>query len=83
MLGRFRMTVSDCLHEYETMGHQIFGKPRVISQRNIGIVRWAKYDAEHMKKAFQEVTHRRRELLPPSNRIKDVTFPCDESLCKT
>ncbi|KAF8537718.1 hypothetical protein BDD12DRAFT_717299, partial [Trichophaea hybrida] len=28
MLGRLRMSVDDCLTEYNTLGSQVFGKPR-------------------------------------------------------
>lgn len=80
MLGRFRMTVLDCLHEYETMSHKIFGKPRVVSQRNIGIVPWPKYSAAAMEKAFKEVTARRCEY---NKQINPVTFPSREGLCNT
>jgi hypothetical protein len=61
MLSRFRMTVRDCLDEYERMSNTIFGKPRWISQRNIGIVRWPKYSAKAMERAFTDVTRRRGE----------------------
>ncbi|KAF2281459.1 FabD/lysophospholipase-like protein [Westerdykella ornata] len=59
--GRFRMTVQDCLYEYERMSNHIFGKPRWVSQRNIGIVRWPKYSSKAMERAFTDVTRRRGE----------------------
>ena len=65
MLCRFRMTVQDCLQEYKNMSQVIFGNPRWISQRNIGIVRWPKYSAKAMEKAFKEVTERREERPVP------------------
>jgi len=48
------MTVLDCLHEYETMSHKIFGKPRVVSQRNNGIGSVAQYSAAAMEKALRK-----------------------------
>ncbi|KAJ8114816.1 hypothetical protein OPT61_g3396 [Boeremia exigua] len=73
MLCRFRMTVKDCLQEYERMSHTIFGNPRWVSQRNIFIVPWPKYSAKAMEQAFKEVTERRgerpqteRDVSPPS-----------------
>ncbi|KAH6633378.1 acyl transferase/acyl hydrolase/lysophospholipase [Boeremia exigua] len=63
MLCRFRMTVQDCLQEYEKMSHSIFGNPRWISQRNVFIVPWPKYSAKAMERAFKEVTDRRGERL--------------------
>ena len=43
------------------MSNMIFGNPRWISQRNIGIVPWPKYSASAMEDAFREVTERRDE----------------------
>ncbi|KAH3907616.1 hypothetical protein HBI56_179990 [Parastagonospora nodorum] len=81
MLGRFRMPVWDCLQEYEKMSHLIFGKPRIISQRNIGIVQWPKFSATAMEKAFQDVTARRREQILRST--EDITFPSPQGICQT
>lgn len=81
MLGRFRMPVWDCLREYEKMSHSIFGKPRLVSQRNIGIVRWPKYSSTALEEAFQEVTARRGERTARS--IDNVTFPSPPGICKT
>jgi hypothetical protein len=82
MLSRFRMTTKDCMKEYEEMSHLIFGNPRWISQRNIGIVRWPKYSAKAMERAFKEVTARRGERpvaevdnMPPS------LFPTKTGVC--
>ena len=79
MLGRFRMSVYDCLREYENMSDQIFGKPRLLSQRTIGTP-WHKYSAEAMENAIKEVAARRCER---SQRINDVHFPSSPSMCKT
>jgi hypothetical protein len=73
------MTVQDCLNEYERVGHEIFGKPRLISQRNIAIVNWPKYSAKAMEKVFQEVTMRRSEKHQQLN----VLFPSMPGVCKT
>jgi hypothetical protein len=79
MLGRFRMPVWDCLREYESMSHSIFGKPRIVSQRNIGIVRWPKYSASALENAFKEVTARRCEETSQNN----VKFSSPPVICKT
>lgn len=82
MLARFRMTVIDCLYEYEKMSHNIFGDPRLVSQRNIGIVLWPKYSATAMENAFKEVTRRRGETPnpnldhPPQQMYKTRTGTC-------
>lgn len=82
MLCRFRMSVQDCLQEYERMSHMIFGNPRWISQRNIFIVPWPKYRAKAMERAFKDVTRRRgerphseRDASPPS------TFKTEPGTC--
>jgi hypothetical protein len=82
MLGRFRMPVWDCLREYEDMSNSIFGKPRIVSQRNIGIVPWEKYSAKAMERAFKQVTARRCERTLHNF----VTFKSSElspRICKT
>jgi hypothetical protein len=83
MLGRFRMTVQDCLNEYENMSHKIFGSPRLISQRNIGIVPWPKYNSSAMKKAFKEVTNRRSEQRQQHQQFQPVMFPSSAGICNT
>jgi hypothetical protein len=76
------MTVEDCLDEYRRMSQSIFGKPRWVSQRNIGIVRWPKYNAVYMKKAFEQVTWRRGER-PTTGQGVDRTpaFPTVRGTC--
>jgi hypothetical protein len=81
MLGRFRMPVWDCLREYEEMSHSIFGKPRLLSQRNIGIGRLPKYSAAALEKAIQAVTAKRRER--PLQSTDDITFPSSPGICQT
>ncbi|ORY14672.1 hypothetical protein BCR34DRAFT_479154 [Clohesyomyces aquaticus] len=78
---QFRMTVLDCLYEYRKMGNKIFGKPRLISQPNTGIITRFKYSASAMEDAFREVTARRCEEI--EHRIKEVTFPSMPGLCRT
>lgn len=81
MLSRFRMTVADCLEEYETMGQKIFGNPRWISQRHIGIVKRPKYDAKAMADAFLEVTDRRDAILPGTEVRPVGTIKTHEGTC--
>jgi hypothetical protein len=86
MLGRFRMTIDDCLEEYERMSQCIFGKPRLLSQRNTGLP-WPKYNARGIEDALQEVSLRRCEQ--PVGKHVSVTpmFPnktdatCQTSVC--
>ncbi|KAF2471780.1 FabD/lysophospholipase-like protein [Lindgomyces ingoldianus] len=81
MLGRFRMTVQDCLYEYKEMGNKIFGKPRLVSQPNTGIISRPKYSASALEEVFKDVTARRCEHV--DQRIKEVTFPSMPGLCNT
>ncbi|KZM24237.1 uncharacterized protein EKO05_0005788 [Ascochyta rabiei] len=83
MLGRFRMTVDDCLQEYKQMSHSIFGRPRWISQRNIGMP-WPKYSARGMKKAFQDVSLRRCDSSTTGRHHSTTpTFPMTEGVSQT
>ena len=76
------MTVQDCLNEYKMMGHKIFGKPRLLCQRNIAVIERPKYSHKRMKKVFEEVTARRSEGM--EGRIKSsVQFPSKIGVCKT
>ena len=81
MLGRFRMTVPDCLWEYRNLGGEIFGKPRFFTQLRFALVNRTKYDGARLKKVFEDVTARRSERLPETD--SRITFPSKRGLCKT
>ena len=84
MLGRFRMNVLDCLKEYEGLSHEIFGKPRWISQRTVLVAPWPKYSAHKMEKVFQDVTRRRCENSAwDQHTYTAPTFPTIENTCAT
>jgi len=55
MLSRLRMTVDDCLQEYEALGGKIFGHPRPFSIKG---VLWHKFNHRRLKKAVKQVTSR-------------------------
>ena len=74
------MTVPDCIDEYEKLGGNVFGKPRFFTMLNFGFVDRTKYDAENLKRVFQDVTKRRTEKDMGQRRI---TFPSKRGLCKT
>jgi hypothetical protein len=78
MLGRFRMTVPDCLHEYESLGGEIFGKPRFFCQIRFGLGNRTKYDGARLRKVFEDVTARRS-----AQNDSRITFPFKRGLCKT
>lgn len=81
MLGRFRMTVRDCLHEYESLGGEIFGKPRFFTQLRFMVGHRTKYNGAKLKTVFENVTARRREGLEEDS--VEITFPSGRALCKT
>lgn len=83
MLGRFRMTVSDCMIEYRYLAHQMFSKPRILSTLRFGVGNRYKYDADRLEKAFKEVTNRRSEQLQQGEEFRKITFPSGKGLCKT
>lgn len=82
MLGRFRMTVPDCLFEYQTLGHEIFGKPRMIHTLKFGLGFRPKYRATKLEKVFKDVTKRRNEQ-PGRSETGKIVFPSGRGLCAT
>jgi hypothetical protein len=70
MLGRFRMTIPDCLHEYKQMGDAIFGNPRHVTRLRTGIVPRVKYDATKMERAAKAVVARRCSKLEHKEKLQ-------------
>lgn len=80
MLGRFRMTVPDCMMEYENLGDEVYSKPRFFNILRFGLIDRPKYNAANVKEVFEDVTRRRSEKIGNGQRI---TFPSKRGLCKT
>ncbi len=80
MLGRFRMTIPDCLFEYRRLGQEVFGKPRMISTLRFGLGVRHKYKAARLEQVFKDVAIRRNEQ--PSEESK-ITFQSGRGLCAT
>lgn len=76
MLSRFRMTVDDCIKEYETLGEEVFGNPRPPSMKGL---LWHKFDSKVLRRVIEEVTNRRAEI----NFNGQVTYPCPKNRCQT
>ena len=53
MLSRLRMSVDECLQEYESLGGKVFGHPRPIPARGL---LWPKYDHKRLETAIRTVT---------------------------
>lgn len=58
MLSRLRMSVNDCIEEYEALGEKIFGHPRPIPN---GAVLWHKFDYRILEQVIKDVTARYSE----------------------
>ena len=82
MLGRFRMTIPDCIFEYRTLAQEVFGKPRLISTLRFGLGVRAKYKAERLEKVFKDVSIKRNEQ-PKPGEISKITFAYGRGLCST
>jgi len=84
MLSRLRMSVDDCLTEYETLSEQVLGKPRYFSMR--GPVPWfrAKYSAANLENAVKMMVQRKQQHerdRPPSSYGSGFFSPSDS--CRT
>jgi hypothetical protein len=77
MLSRFRMTVDDCIAEYERLGDEIFGNPRPLHSLTV-VFKVAKYNSRKFEDSIRTVTNSRCE---DSELI--VRYPFDEFLSKT
>ncbi|KAK8088570.1 FabD/lysophospholipase-like protein [Apiospora hydei] len=61
MLSQFRMTVEDCMREYENMGTNIFGHPRMLHAVNVPIITRTRFSTRRLTQAFEQVIRRRLE----------------------
>jgi hypothetical protein len=80
MLGRLRMTVDDCIKEYETLGDKIFGESRWFSIRGPLPALREKYNCDKFKKVVQEVVKRRKAN---SAGVQEEPFASDPLMCST
>ncbi|KAI1458357.1 FabD/lysophospholipase-like protein, partial [Annulohypoxylon moriforme] len=77
MLGRFRMTVEDCIDEYTNLAGEVFGHPRRLHDLNTyGLIKRCKYDTKKFEAVIKDVITRRvesgRNNLP--NALFDTEF---------
>jgi hypothetical protein len=81
MLGRLRMSVEDCMQEYEKLSGDIFGHPRWTSVR--GPIPWPrdKYDGETIQRAVEDVINRR--MSPAERKAGAGNFNSPPGLCRT
>jgi hypothetical protein len=81
MLGRLRMSVDDCMLEYEKLSDDIFGHPRWASVK--GPIPWLrdKYNGETIQKAVEDVISRR--MAPEERKAGAGSFNSPPGLCRT
>ena len=82
MLGRLRMTVSDCNDEYMKLGEEVFGRPRTFTTLRFLISNRHKFKTAKMTQVCKDVCQRRSEWLE-SNYAGKISFPLGRGLCKT
>jgi hypothetical protein len=78
MLSRLRMTVEDCIWEYENLAGRVFGNPRLFHSTFVPTwwLKRPKYDAENLEFAISGkggVTQRRGEMCLDHDRISFKT----------
>ena len=59
MLGRFGMTIAQCLEAYEHIGQEVFTHPRPFNIRNFPL--WSlqdKYDGNRLRDIFKEMVRK-------------------------
>lgn len=79
MLGRLRMSIDDCIVEYETLGPKVFAHPRWFHLRTPLFWPRDKYDHRSLEKAIRGVIDRRSCNVAGG----DKCFASDENRCRT
>ena len=79
MLGRLRMSIDDCIAEYETLGLKVFAHPRWFHLRSPLFWPRDKYDHRSLEKAIKDVINGRSPYVAGG----DKSFASDESRCRT
>ncbi|KAI6090917.1 FabD/lysophospholipase-like protein [Hypoxylon rubiginosum] len=81
MLGRFRMTVEDCIHEYRSLAGDVFGHPRWLDDMHtLGLIKRSKYDTGTFERVIKNVIMRRVEG-GRGNR-QNARFDIEHGLCR-
>ena len=80
MLGRLRMTVADCLQEYQHLAGKGFGSPNIFCEMNIPLplVSRTKYSPKGLEAVLSDVIARRL----PLNDTIDSRFPLPRGVSK-
>lgn len=78
MLGRLRMTVEDCIQQYETLGDRVFGRPRRFHIRKAPWILREKYNHKHLEEVMKEVV----KSHDPSGKSQ-AKFTSNDDMCRT
>ncbi|KAI0379889.1 FabD/lysophospholipase-like protein [Hypomontagnella monticulosa] len=79
MLGRFRMTVDDCIHEYKSLSGKVFGKSRPLHALNSPFP-FCKYNTKKFEEVIKDVIVRRVEN--GRDNPQNVRFDTEHGMCR-
>ncbi|KAL2046843.1 hypothetical protein N7G274_000861 [Stereocaulon virgatum] len=81
MIGRLRMSIDDCISEYEQLGGKVFGRPRHVHLRSPLFFPRDKYASRRLRNVVSDVVKRRvpKESFFPGG----TNFAFDENRCRT
>ncbi|KAJ9629468.1 hypothetical protein H2203_001842 [Taxawa tesnikishii (nom. ined.)] len=81
MLGRLRLGVDECIEEYENLGQEVFGHPRLFSIRGRLLSLQEKYDEKRLQRVVNDLVLRR--LSDAQLNMGASNFSSASSLCRT
>lgn len=81
MLGRLRMSIDDCISDYERLGGEVFGHSRWFHLRSPLWFPRDKYNYRTLERVVQEVVARRSPKIPKFPGGQNFAF--DEARCRT
>ena len=76
------MTFPDCLSEYVKLGHEVFGKPRMVSTIRFRLGARAKYKDVRLEEVLKDITENRNGE-PRKHPSEKVVFRSGRALCAT
>jgi hypothetical protein len=81
MIGRLRMSIDDCIYEYEQLGGKVFGHPRHFHLRSPLFLPRDKYASRRLRNVVSDVVKRRvpKESFFPGG----TNLAFDENRCRT
>lgn len=87
MLARLRMTISECIDEYEHLGATVFGRPQFFARRLQHLIPraiWspAERNGNRLRHYMQGVVEKRLLKISPGSEKQD-SFESNPDLCRT